>query len=58
MMLEFDPEATDRSRYPDGYWTATTDDGGWDACGRDPLTAVTNLALVLEAEITQRKDRP
>lgn len=44
----------DRRRYPHGYWYAQTDDGGYDAVGPDPLTAVANLASVLEKEIAER----
>jgi hypothetical protein len=37
-------------RYPSGYWYASTDDGGHDGAGPDPLTAVSNLVAQMEGE--------
>lgn len=40
--------AADHRMYPHGYWYATTDDENYDACGPDPLAAITALAAELE----------
>lgn len=45
-----DGESSDwtRRKYPDGYWYAVTDDGGYDAVGSTPLNVVSKLVEQLE----------
>lgn len=54
MKLTFEDERT--HAYPNGYWYATTDKGGYDADGPDPLTAITRLAQALEEELDEDEE--
>ena len=54
MKLTFDDAQT--TAYPHGYWYASTDKGGYDADGPDPLTAVTRLAQSLEEELGEGEE--
>lgn len=38
-----------------GYWAATTDGGGFEGSGNDPLTAVSNLVAQMERERAGRR---
>jgi hypothetical protein len=56
MKLTFHPTEVlgpDRRMHPNGYWVAQTDKGGYDGAGPDPLTAISRLALTLEAELDE-----
>lgn len=54
MKLTFEDEVT--AAYPHGYWYASTNKGGVDADGPDPLTAVTRLAQALEEELEEDEE--
>ena len=60
MRLEFidsdhqNRSTTNRMNGDGSYWHASTDDGGWDGSGHDPLTAVSNLVAQMERELRDR----
>jgi hypothetical protein len=55
MRLEYDQTEADRYWHPGERsvepWTATSDDGDYDASGATPLDAVAGLCAVLESWI-------
>lgn len=48
MKLSFDSNSS--PKYPNGYWYAITDDGGWDGVGVTPLDALACLIEGIEQQ--------
>lgn len=53
--LKFDPNYS--HAHPDGYWTAASSNGDYDAAADTPLNALAKLVVELDVALTKMKSR-